>query len=142
MAAASGPVSRVSTLVQEFLRFGLVGFVGFLVDAGVLWSLLRWPGLDPYSGRVVSYLVAASVTFLLHRNFTFLRARRPAMGGQWMKFILLNGVGAVLNYGVYAVLVATVPLFATSPVLGVAVGSVVAMLFSFTVNRTLVFKAG
>jgi putative flippase GtrA len=131
-------VSRA--LGRQFLRFCTVGVVGFVVDAGLLWVLLRATSLGPYGGRAVSFLVAATVTWRLHRVVTFPAAKRDRQARQWASFLAVNGLGAALNYGVYAVLVATVGAFGRQPVAAVAVGSAVAMVVNFLANRHLVFR--
>ncbi len=54
---------------SEFLRFVIVGGIGFLVDGGVLMALTRGAGLDPYSARVVSFVCAASTTWWQYEFF-------------------------------------------------------------------------
>jgi putative flippase GtrA len=51
------------------------------------------------------------------------------------------GRGALVNYGTYAALVASVPLVATRPVLGVAAGSVAGLVFNFTLSKLWVFHS-
>lgn len=128
--------------IEQFLRFGVVGTVGFVVDAGVLLGMMAL-GLGPYGGRVVSYLIAASTTFALNRAWTFRTARRDApVAAQWGRFVLLNLAGFAANYGTYAALVAGVPLVAAHPVLGVAAGSVAGMFINFGLSRRFVFRNG
>lgn len=127
-------------LAGQFFRFCAVGAVGFAVDAGLLWLLLESAAMGPYAGRIVSFLAAATVTWALHRVFTFPDARRGPRGRQWLHFVAVNGAGALLNYGVYALLIATTALFAQNPVLAVAAGSAVALAVNFTANRLWVFR--
>jgi len=125
--------------IEQFLRFGVVGTVGFLVDSAVLLGMMA-AGLGPYGGRVVSYIAAASATFVLNRAWTFRTARRDApMASQWGRFLLLNLVGFAANYGTYAALITTVPLVAAYPVLGVAAGSIAGMFINFGLSRRFVF---
>ncbi|MGH8564899.1 MAG: GtrA family protein [Gammaproteobacteria bacterium] len=125
----------------RFLRFGLVGTAGFVVDAAALTAAMAWLGLGPYGARVVSYLAAATVTWAMNRRFTFAGAdpRHPA--AQWRRFVAANSVGALVNYGTYAALLAFVPLVAARPVLGVAAGSVAGLVFNFTISKLWVFRA-
>lgn len=126
---------------RQLVRYVAVGGIGFAVDAGALALLLGTGAAGPYLGRVVSYLVAATVTWLLHRRFTFPGAERSRRGRQWLLFIVVNTLGAALNYGVYAALVAGTATVAREPVLGVAAGSVIALAFNFLANRAWVFRA-
>jgi putative flippase GtrA len=125
----------------QFLRFGVVGVAGFLVDAGVLTAML-WLGLGPYAGRVVSYLAAASTTFALNRAWTFRSALREGpVAAQWGRFVLLNLMGFAANYGTYAALVAGTGIVAAYPVIGVAAGSVAGMFLNFGLSRRYVFRS-
>jgi putative flippase GtrA len=127
-------------LLAHFVKFSLVGVVGFVIDSGVL-VLLLMAGLDPLGGRVCSYLVAASGTWYCNRRFTF-RDRRSAAGTrQWLGFLAANSIGAMVNYGTFAALVLTVPTVAVHPVIGVAAGSIMGLACNFTLSRALVFRA-
>jgi putative flippase GtrA len=123
----------------QFLRFGLVGTAGFVVDAAALTAAMAWLGLGPYGGRVVSYLAAVTFTWAMNRRFTFAGADLHRGAAQWGRFVAANGVGALVNYGTYAALVALVPLVAAWPVLGVAGGSVAGLVFNFTFSKLWVF---
>ena len=128
---------RSRTLLQ-FLRFGVVGTVGFLVDTAVLYAGLAL-GLGLSGGRAVSYLAAASATFALNRAWTFRGQGEGAVARQWALFVVLNLVGFAFNYGTYAALVATVALVAQHPVIGVAAGSLAGMMGNFLLSRRYVF---
>lgn len=131
----------MGAMIKQFLRFGVVGTAGFLVDAAVLLGTLA-VGLGPYGGRVISYLAAASTTFALNRAWTFRAApRHTPVAAQWGRFILLNLVGFAANYGTYAALIASVPTVADHPVLGVAAGSLAGMFINFGLSRRFVFQA-
>lgn len=138
-AARLGP-DRIRVAV-ELLRFGVVGVVGFVVDAAVLTAAIAL-GLGPWFGRVLSYLVAASTTFALNRAWTFrhVAAGRPVR--QWALFLVVNLVGFAFNYGTYAALIALVPVVAANPVLGVAAGSLAGMAGNFVLSRRFVFGQG
>jgi putative flippase GtrA len=128
-------------MLGEFLRFGVVGVAGFLVDAGVLTAGIAL-GTGPWIGRVISYLAAATTTFALNRAWTFRVAQRQGgLGRQWLLFLLVNLLGFVCNYGTYAALVAGVPLVAAHPVIGVAAGSLAGLAANFLMSRRFVFGA-
>lgn len=140
MAALHSAMFDRFPIMLQFLRFGVVGTMGFVVDAAVLTAMLAL-GLGPYGGRVVSYLAAASATFALNRAWTFRSAARAPVARQWGVFLALNLLGFAANYGTYAALIATSPLVAAHPVLGVAAGSLAGMFINFALSRRFVFKA-
>lgn len=128
-------------LLGEVFRFGVVGVVGFVVDAGVLELGLR-AGTGPWAGRVFSYLAAATTTFWLNRAWTFKGADRSRpLTSDWSLFLLVNLVGFGCNYGTYAALITTVPLVRELPVLGVAAGALAGMTGNFLLSRRYVFRS-
>ena len=54
--------------------------------------------------------------------------------------VVVNLAGFTLNYGTYALMVASMPVVAAYPILGVAAGSIVGMFANFAVSRRLVFR--
>lgn len=121
----------------QLFRFALVGVAGFLVDAGSLQAYLVVAPGHFYSGRALSYVIAATTTWALNAWFTFGRSG----GGirQWGRFLLFNLSGGAVNYTIYAALVATVPATAQMPVLAVAAGSLGGLGVNFLVSRYFVF---
>jgi putative flippase GtrA len=128
-------------IIEQFLRFGVVGTAGFLMDSAVLLGMLAI-GAGPYAGRLVSYLAAASLTFALNRGWTFRSAARAPVARQWGRFVVLNLLGFAVNYGTYVAALAAIPLAAAHPVLGVAAGSIAGMVINFVVSRRFVFSVG
>ena len=108
--------ARIAMLVQ-FLMFGTVGMVGFLVDTATVYALRRSLGL--YGAGMAAYVVAATVTWILNRVWTFRGLGSGPVHHQWARFLVVNLGGFVLNRGTYALLVTFVPLCAEQPVYAV-----------------------
>lgn len=130
---------RLATIASQFLRFGSVGFVGFLFDAGTVYGTKEMIGL--YGAGVLAYFVAATVTWWLNRIWTF---RGLGGGGsivrQWATFMSANFVGFLCNRGVYMLLITFSPLCQRHPVLAVMGGIPAGMLFNFQLSRRVVFR--
>lgn len=127
-------------LAAEFLRFGVVGTVGFLVDTAVLYAAIA-AGAGLYWGRALSYVAAATGNWALNRAWTFRSAGRGGAGRQWVMFLLVNLVGFAVNYSTYALLVANLPVVAAHPIIGVAAGSIAGLAGNFLLSRRFVFGA-
>jgi putative flippase GtrA len=134
-----------AVLHAPFLRFGFVGGCGFLVDEAVLSLLHYLIGIDRYSARAVSIFCAATFTWWGNRKLTF--AEHAASGGtgavvrEWLRFMLANGFGALVNYGTYSLCVGFAPVPISNPLLATAVGVGVGLIFNFTLSKRFVFKA-
>jgi len=129
----------MAAIPGEFLRFCAVGTVGFIIDAGVLQILVGLLGMDPYGSRVISFLTAATVTWLLNRRYTFTAEEDARLHRQWVRYISINAFGGGLNYLVYALCVSQFALVHRYLFLGVAAGSVVGLLVNYTASKYLVF---
>ena len=127
--------------MSQFLRFGLVGIGGLIVDTITLYAAMSLLGLGLYAGRIVSYLVAATFTWGANRRFTFTQLDVSHPARQWLKFLAANGLGACVNYGIYAALVTFAPIAASYPVIGIAAGSIAGLAFNFNASKRWVFKA-
>ncbi len=127
-------------VLTQFVRFGLVGIGGFVVDVTVLYLALSLLGVGPYAGRGISYLVAATFTWYFNRRITFADRRSDAAGREWGTFVVLNGVGGALNYATYAVFLHYFRSSGVAPAIGVALGSLAGLLANFTLSRQIVFR--
>ena len=128
-----------ATTLRKFLLFGLAGGAGFVVDTAILYLLKGALGL--YGARLISFLCAVATTWIINRSVAF--KGQSANLPIWREFLHYLGamiLGGAVNYAVYAVLVATIPLVAEQPVLGVAAGVAAGMLVNFLLADKLVFR--
>ena len=126
--------------LRQFLSFSFIGAIGFVVDAGFLQLLVSFGELNPYIGRVFSYLIAASLTWELNRRYTFPKRADVKFHRQWFFYLGVNGIGGLLNYGTYALLVFNSRFFHHYLYLGVGVGAIISLACNFTLSKYFVFK--
>ncbi len=138
---------------RQFARFVVVGGVGFVVDAGVLLAAVRLAGADPLAGRAVSFLAAATATWLLNRAFTFAApvgepGRQPAasrsLAREWLAYVSLMLGGFAVNYGTYWLSLRLAPPPPSNLLLtgAVAAGSVAGLVVNFATSRWLLYARG
>lgn len=124
-------------LARQFLRFGAVGGIGFIVDTSVVYGLRGTIGI--YAAGAVAYLAAASLNWALNRVWTFRGPHRMPMHRQWAMFLATNLVGFVVNRGVFAALVTWSPFCNENPVVAIAAGVAAGMFINFAAARQVVF---
>jgi putative flippase GtrA len=129
----------VGPKLNQFLRFCVVGAIGFAIDAGILQALVVGVQANPYAARIASFLVAASATWLMNRTYTF-SARHRATRTEWLRYVALMTLGALINYGAFALCIATSTDMREQPWLAVAVGSIAGLGVNFATSR-LLFRA-
>lgn len=127
-------------LPKQLAWFGIGGFVGFLVDAGVVQLLVSKFDVDPYVGRLFSFLCAATATWLFNRHFTFKRRGDYGLFGEWSRYIVAMSAGFALNFATYAAVVYFSHFVQAWPAIGVAAGSLPGSAVNFLGARQWVFS--
>jgi putative flippase GtrA len=131
-----------SEMIQFFLNifmFGIVGVVGFIFDAGILYALRGEIGL--YPAKLVSFFIAVFITWILNRALTF--KHRPSgisPRREFSQYFILMIGGGVVNYTIFWLSTSFSYIIMQYPVLGVALGSLSGMVFNYISAKTMIFK--
>ncbi len=125
----------------QFLRFCAVGGIGFVADAGALAVATRLLGLDPITGRLLSFGIAVLVTFELNRRWAFKQRSAKPYWTALSTYLGVQGIGFACNFGIYAVLYLTLPLRYDAPLLCLAIASGAALLVNYAGASLVVFRA-
>lgn len=124
-------------LENQFIRFGMVGGSGLVVDLAALAFFWQVVGLDPLIARILSIWLAMTNNWFWNRVFTFRSQGRPL--GEYLRFVLVNSVGAVINYSTYGALIILLEGFSTY--LAVILATLVSMVFNFVLSKIYAFKS-
>jgi putative flippase GtrA len=119
-------------------RFALVGVLGFVIDASVLTLLVNGFGHDHFTSRAISFSLAVTATWLANRRWTFEPTEHR--GKEYAGYLSTQLVGAIINLGIYVLLIQFIPSLAKTPVIPLACGAFVALLFNFASARWLVYS--
>jgi len=125
--------------MQQVLRFGGVGSVGFVVDGGLLWVLIS-AGVNPYLARIFSFPLAVLMTWLLNRIWTFSSVNRARPGRQLNRYLAIQIVGAIGNYAIYAILLKLVDPTPENALAALAFGAIGGMFINFVGSKYFVFS--
>jgi putative flippase GtrA len=122
----------------DFLRFGIVGAAGFVVNIAAVYAVRGAVGL--YAAGVIGWVIAATTTWWLNRAWTFKGRGNGAMHHQWLRFLSVSLVGFTLYYTTFSLLIAHFPICVRYPVIPSFAGVLAGMVSNFTLSRTLVFR--
>jgi putative flippase GtrA len=124
---------------QVLSRFLVVGAVGFCTDGGLL-SWLMGQGWTIVQARSLSFLAAVSITWWLNRVWTFRAVQPAAPRREYVLYFLTQVGGALINLLVFFVLVHAFETLRHLPLIPLAAGAAVAIVFNFSVSRLVVYK--
>ena len=125
---------------RQLILFCVGGVIGFIVDAGVLQLLVSGLAWDRFTGRLISFLCAATATWLFNRRFTFRGPRRHPLHWEWARYVTAMSAGFAFNFATYSALVLTFDIDRQWLVLAVAAGSVAGLGVNFLASRYWVYR--
>ncbi|MDD4972558.1 MAG: GtrA family protein [Paludibacter sp.] len=128
-------------LWARILLFVAIGGIGFVIDGGVLSFLVNLRHLNPYFSRLISFPIAVSVTWYLNRRWTFSSGVYNKKAPEYARYLGVQIIGAIINLTAYGLLLMAFAAFASIPILPLALGALVAMLFNFVGLHFFVFHS-
>ncbi|MCK9399711.1 MAG: GtrA family protein [Bacteroidales bacterium] len=80
------------TFLVKFIKFGIVGFSGVLIDFGITYACKEWLKIQKYIANSIGFTVAASSNYFFNRTWTF-RSKDPDIAIEYTEFIVISLVG-------------------------------------------------
>ena len=124
--------------VRQLLSFGTIGVLGLVSDIVVLTTALRVFELDMIPARLCAFGITVTITWWLNRKVTFRSRSVPRT--EWLLYSSVNGLGMLLNLGLFFLLVFQVRVFSEIPVLALVCAALVTMSYSFLISKFVVFR--
>jgi putative flippase GtrA len=91
-------------LVEEVVKFGLVGVVNLVIDVGIFNALLFGPlAHKPITSKVISTGVAIVSSYFMNRHWTWRNRARTGIRRELPLFLVLSGVGLGITLACLAV---------------------------------------
>jgi putative flippase GtrA len=88
-----------STMIEQLIRFCIVGGSGVVVDFSVTYLFKEVVRLNKYIANSLGFITAATSNYILNRLWTF-RSDDPQIMQQYFIFVVIAIVGLVINNGV------------------------------------------
>ncbi len=125
------------TILMRFIRFGIVGCSGMMVDFGVTWlckEKFRW---NKYLSNSLGFVLAATNNYIWNRLWTF-QSQSEAVAREYISFVIIAIIGLGINNTIIYLLHERLHLnFYLSKL--IAIGCVT--LWNFTMNYVFTFRA-
>ena len=128
--------------MRKLIYFIFVGGVGFIIDGGLLTLFSHIYLLNIYLSRLMSFSVAALITWSLNRTLVFKYDVDPAMRKpiEYTRYLVVQICGALTNLLVFTLLIETHPLLRATPIIPLFIGAFFGLFFNFTGARYWVFR--
>ena len=143
----------LGVLTREASKFGVIGLLAFVIDAGLYNLLMYGPVLStdaaaegvlgdhPLTSKVVATAAATAFAWLGNRYWTFRHARRADVGREALLFVVFNVLGLLIALAClwFSHYVLDFRSQLADNISGNGVGLVLGTLFRFWAYRTFVF---
>ena len=83
-------------MIFKFLKFGIVGFSGMVIDFSITFLLKEKLKIHRYISSSAGFTVAASSNYLLNRFWTF-ESNNPRVLVEYSTFIIISLIGLAIN---------------------------------------------
>lgn len=82
--------------IFKFLKFGVVGFSGMVIDFGITYLCKEIIKLNKYFSNCLGFIIAATSNYILNRIWTF-ESHNEQIGSQYMQFMVVSIIGLGIN---------------------------------------------
>lgn len=124
-------------LHSSYFYFVIIGSLGFLIDATIFY-LFSFQ-FDIFISRFFSIITAMMFTWLANRLFTF-KMDSCITVGEFLKYIVVNGIGALINFGIFIFLCKFSVFLSKYFIIAMIFSTLIAMLNNFIFSKVFVFK--
>jgi putative flippase GtrA len=120
---------------EKFIKFGLVGASGLVVDFGFTILCKEILKIQKYVSNAIGFTMAATTNYFLNRIWTF-KSTNPAIGIEFTEFFLISLIGLGINT---LILYTLVSKFKKKFYLSKAFAILIVMLWNFFANAFFTF---
>ena len=123
---------------HRWVRFNVIGIMGFVLQTVTLWTLVHWSGLSATVSVAIAVLVAVSHNFLWHERYTWHDRPRHERAWRWLSFNMSTGlISLITNVGLtlYVIKLTGLPVVASN-----IIAVISASLLNFVIADRLVFR--
>lgn len=86
-------------LIQQIMKFGIVGVLAFVIDYGLMVALTELVGLVPVASATVSFIVSVVFNYVASMRFVFSHKEGMSKQREFAIFVVLSVIGLLINDG-------------------------------------------
>jgi len=83
-------------LLIKFIKFGIVGFVGLVIDFSITWLLKEKLKVNKFIANGFGFITAATVNYFINRIWTF-QSKNLDIQTEYFNFIIVSIIGLGIN---------------------------------------------
>lgn len=84
-------------LLNQILKFGIVGLFCFFIDFGITTGFANLLGMHYLISKFLGFVISAVVNYLLSIKFVFTQKKEMDKKKEFTVFLILSAIGLVIN---------------------------------------------
>ena len=84
-------------LIAQFMKFGIVGVIAFLIDYGLMVALTEFFGVPYLISNTISFTVSVVFNYAASMRYVFERRDDMSRHREFIIFVVLSIIGLILN---------------------------------------------
>ena len=84
-------------LIEQIMKFGVVGIIAFVIDYGLLMLLSQVFGVDPLLSAGISFVVSVIFNYVASMRFVFTHKEGMSKTREFIIFVVLSVIGLGIN---------------------------------------------
>lgn len=128
----------MKNLIKQFMKFGVVGTLAFIIDFGLLALLTSGLGINYLISATISFIVSVIFNYFASMRYVFTHRDDISRRREFIIFVMLSIVGLILNNVLMWVCVELLHIFY---LLAKIVATVAVTLWNF-ITRKIFLDAG
>lgn len=132
---------RMKKLIEQILKFGVVGIIATVIDFGVLYVLSQPLGLDPVISAGISFCVSLVFNYVASMRYVFTHREGMSRSREFVIFLVLSLIGLAINEAIMAAGVAVLGNSALAVMGTKVLATAIVMVWNF-VSRKKWLDAG
>lgn len=125
-------------LFKQFIKFGIVGAIGTLINIAILYSLTEYIDIYYIISEIIAFFVAGLNNYIWNKLWTFKEKIKDQVVSKYVQFIVISLISLFVNISTLYVLV---EYFKFWYVLAEVVAIVIAFLLNFIGNKVWTFRS-
>lgn len=132
---------RMKKLIEQILKFGVVGIIATVIDFGVLYVLSQPLGMDPVISAGISFCVSLVFNYVASMRYVFTHREDMSRSREFVIFLVLSIIGLAINEAIMAAGVAVLGNSALAVMGTKVLATAIVMVWNF-VSRKKWLDAG
>ena len=84
-------------LIEQIMKFGVVGVIAFVIDYGLMVALTELAGMNYLISATISFIVSVTFNYFASMRYVFTHKEGMSRRREFVVFVVLSVIGLLIN---------------------------------------------